>query len=117
MREHLLDWQWSDYSAKHRNRTNLLLHIFVVPLFDAAMFILVFALISWLFVLAGLALACMLFSMILQGRGHKFEKESPAPFAGALDFPTRFLAEQWITFPRFVLSGSWYRNFNQADHI
>jgi hypothetical protein len=114
MREHLLDWQWSDYSSKHRNRTNLLLHILVVPLFDAAMVILIFALISRLFVLAGLALGCILLSMILQGRGHKLETESPAPFAGTLDFPTRFLAEQWLTFPRFVLSGAWYRNFTQA---
>jgi hypothetical protein len=114
MREHLLDWQWSDYSAKHLNRTNLLLHILVVPLFDAAMVVFVLALISRSFVLAGLASGCMLLSMILQGRGHKLETESPAPFAGTLDFPTRFLAEQWLTFPRFVLSGGWYRNFTQA---
>jgi uncharacterized membrane protein YGL010W len=33
MRERLLAWQWSDYTAKHRDRGNLLLHAVAVPLF------------------------------------------------------------------------------------
>jgi len=36
VRPRLLQWQWSDYPAKHRDRTNLVLHIFAVPLFDVA---------------------------------------------------------------------------------
>src|ERR1041384_1563663 len=33
MRQRLLAWQWSDYTAKHRDRGNLLLHAVAVPLF------------------------------------------------------------------------------------
>jgi hypothetical protein len=49
----------------------------------------------------------MLVSLVLQGRGHKLEPETPAPFEGALDFPARFLTEQFVTFPRYVVSGGW----------
>jgi hypothetical protein len=36
------------------------------------------------------------------------------PFDGAGDFVTRFVAEQWITFPPFVLSGAWRANLERA---
>ena len=115
MRAHLVQWQWSDYGMKHRNRANLLLHIIAVPMFDAALLIAIYTLIRGEFALAGVAFAAMIFSMAAQGRGHKGEKNSPAPFEGPLDFPARFLAEQWITFPRFVLCGGWYGNLKRAD--
>ena len=44
VRKHLLEWQWSDYPAKHRNRVNLLLHIVAVPLFQIGTVILLYAL-------------------------------------------------------------------------
>ena len=37
IRPSLLAWQWSDYVAKHRDRSNLLIHIVAVPLFQLAM--------------------------------------------------------------------------------
>ena len=43
-------------------------------------------------------------------RNRRRERETPVPFDGAVDFVSRFVAEQWVTFPRFVLSGGWYRN-------
>jgi phage terminase small subunit len=110
MREHLLQWQWSDYAAKHRNRTNLLLHILAVPLFQFGTLALLFAVIKLSLVLVIVSAAVMLLSLVLQARGHKLESEMPTPFEGKADFLSRFLAEQWITFPRFVLSGSWLRN-------
>ena len=54
IRPRLLEWQWSDYSAKHRDRIN------------------------------------------------------------SADFVSRFVAEQWITFPRFVFSGGWARNVGRS---
>ena len=36
VRPHLLAWQRSEYSAKHREGTNLLFHIVAVPLFQIA---------------------------------------------------------------------------------
>jgi hypothetical protein len=110
MRRHLLEWQWSDYSAKHGNRVNLLLHIVAVPLFQIGTVILAYAVIRLSGAAAVLAAVCMVAALVAQGRGHKLETETPAPFDGAADFVSRFVAEQWVTFPRFVLSGAWYRN-------
>jgi hypothetical protein len=52
----------------------------------------------------------MVATMVIQGRGHELEPLTHVPFAGAADFVTCFFVEQWVTFPRFVLSGGWYRN-------
>jgi hypothetical protein len=112
--EKFLQWQWSGYSAAHRNRTNLLIHIVAVPLFMSATLLAVYSLIRFsLPTLAGAAL-CVLLSLILQGRGHKLEAKAPEPFKGGLDFILRLFAEQWITFPRFVLTGGWFENLSNA---
>jgi phage terminase small subunit len=110
IRQRLLEWQWSDYAAKHRDRANLLLHIVSVPLFQAGTVILVYAVIRLSGAAAGLAVACMAAALVAQGLAHRLEREAPEPFKGAGDFVSRFIAEQWVTFPRFVLSGAWYRN-------
>jgi phage terminase small subunit len=115
MREHLLQWQWSDYAAKHRNRTNLLLHILAVPLFQFGTLALLYAVIQLSLVSVIVSAGAIVISLALQGRGHKLESEEPAPFEGRGDFPSRFLAEQWITFPRFVLSGGWLRNVTRPQ--
>ena len=39
IRPRLLEWQWSDYSAKHRDQINLLLHIVAVSRFVAEQWI------------------------------------------------------------------------------
>jgi uncharacterized membrane protein YGL010W len=112
--EKFLQWQWSGYSAAHRNRTNLLIHIVAVPLFMSATLLAVYSLIRFsLPTLAGAAL-CSLVSLILQGRGHKLEAKAPEPFKGGLNFILRLFAEQWITFPRFVLTGGWFENLSNA---
>jgi hypothetical protein len=80
-------------------------HIIAVPLFQVSTIVLVAA--------AGLAAAGMVAALLIEGRGHGREREAPAPFAGASDFVSRFVAEQWVTFPRFVLSGGWYRNWSR----
>ena len=53
----------------------------------------------------------MLAALVAQGRGHRLETTAPAPFDGALDVVKRFFVEQWITFPRFVLSGGFARDW------
>jgi hypothetical protein len=112
--EKFLQWQWSGYCAAHRNRTDLLIHIVAVPLFMAATLLTVYALVRFsLPALVGGAL-CFLVSLILQGHGHKLEAMPPEPFKGGLDFILRLFAEQWITFPRFVLTGGWFGNLSNA---
>ncbi len=114
VRPRVLEWQWSDYPAKHRNRANLLLHIVAVPLFQIGTLILVSAVLTMSGAAATVALVCMVVALVLQGRGHRLERETPTPFDGPADFVSRFVAEQWVTFPRFVLSGAWYRNLTGA---
>jgi len=114
VREDLLRWQWSDYGAKHRSRANLLIHIAAVPLFQLGSLVFVWGVLGFSLAVAAMGAVGMLASIALQGRGHRLEREAPTPFSGAGDFVTRLIAEQWITFPRFVLSGGWYRNLTRT---
>jgi hypothetical protein len=59
-----------------------------------------------------LSAAAMLAAVALQVRGHKLEQSQPRPFKSRFDFVRRVVAEQFFTFPRFVLTGRWYKNFN-----
>ena len=109
IRPRLLAWQWSDYAAKHQHRVNLLVHVPAVVLFWIGTVVLVCSAISRSLIELAIALACLVISVAVQGRGHRLEPEEPVPFNGAGDFVSRLFVEQWITFPRFVLSGGWYR--------
>lgn len=66
----------------------------------------------WLAAAAGLALT--LVSLAAQGLGHRIEPDPPAAFAGPADAVRRILVEQWMSFPRFVLSGRWHRAMRHA---
>ena len=114
IRRNLLAWQWSDYAAKHQDRVNLLVHLVAVPLFQVGTLILVLGAGIRSALAIGLGVGCLVGGVLIEGRGHTRERETPTPFAGPLDFASRFVVEQWITFPRFVLSGAWRRNFRAA---
>ena len=111
----LLRWQWDGYPRYHRSRSNLLLHILVVPLFvlGSAALVASMALASW--PLAAASIVAMGVSLAAQGRGHGGEPLPPEPFTGPLNAIARLLCEQWITFPRFVLSGGWRDALRRAD--
>jgi hypothetical protein len=111
----LLEWQWSGYPRYHRDRTNLLLHIAAVPVFDIGTLLMLAGLftLSWAPALGGVF--CVVASMLAQGRGHRLEAVPPEPFTGPGNFMGRLLLEQWVNFPRFVLSGGWSRNLKSAD--
>jgi hypothetical protein len=111
MRPDLLRWQWSDYATKHQDRVNLLLHIVAVPAFELSSITLLIGLATIsLRLVAGAALGALI-AFAIQGLGHRRERSQPEPFLGAGDAVSRILAEQWITFPRFVFSGGWFRSF------
>ena len=86
-----------------------MLHIFLVPVFLAGTIALVVAAFmgSWIIGLAGAA--AMFLSIALQGRGHRQETVPPEPFTSPVNAIVRIFFEQWITFPRFVLSGGWLK--------
>ena len=49
----------------------------------------------------------------LQRQGHRLEAEQPEPVSDRQDAMKRLLTEQFITFPRFVLSGAWWRAWRE----
>jgi hypothetical protein len=103
-REGLLAWQWSLYAAGHRDRRNLLVHLLTVPAFMLGTVAVVLG--PWLGLLpAATGFLAMAMAMALQGMTHRRESAAPAPFRGPADLLARILAEQWITFPRYVLTG------------
>ncbi|QRK09367.1 DUF962 domain-containing protein [Archangium violaceum] len=106
--EGLLSWQWSHYPDNHRDRRNLLLHALTVPLFQLGTVLLVTSPVTSPWVVLPGAVATVS-ALALQGRGHRFETGSPAPFRGPFDVIARLFVEQWVTFPRFVLSGGFAR--------
>jgi len=56
----------------------------------------------------------MLAAVASQGRGHAMEAARPVAFRGPADFVARFFVEQWVTFPRFVLSGGFAQAWRRA---
>ena len=68
---------------------------------------------DWIEAVAGAA--CTFLSIALQGRGHRREEPvPPVPFSSSGNALARIFLEQWITFPRFVLSGGWSRALREA---
>ena len=110
----LLRWQWEGYPRYHRTRFNLLLHIVVVPLFLFGNIAVVVALLqrSWIVAVGGVI--AMVVSVAMQGRGHGREPTPSEPFTGPRNAVSRIFLEQWVTFPRFVLSGGWLHALRHA---
>lgn len=103
----LIDWQQQGYARNHQSRPNLLLHIILVPLFMLGNVALLAGLL-WLFwPLAISGLVASVLAIALQGVGHKGEAVAPEPFSSVANAISRIFLEQWVTFPRFVLTGGW----------
>ena len=115
----LLDQQWAGYPDRHRHKVNLLIHIVTVPLVWIAGIQVVGSL---LLMLSGLgAFKILVWAVILiavalfaQSHGNSMEAVKPPPFTNWKDFALNAAAEQFVTFPRFVLTGQWLRNFQAS---
>lgn len=100
----LLAWQRRGYPHFHATRRNLMLHIVTVPLFWlGSLAVVLGGVVDVRAVVAGVV-ACAV-AVVVQGRGHAGEPQAPIPFRHAGDAVARIICEQWITWPRFVLSG------------
>ena len=109
----LLKWQWANYPASHRNRLNLALHALTAPLFLLGIVaVLIAPFISWQLAPAGIL--GVLAAFVAQGRGHKQEQVPSRPFRSPFDILVRIFAEQWVTFPRYILSGGFARAWRSA---
>jgi hypothetical protein len=111
----LLAWQWSRYPSTHRDRGNLLVHALTAPLFLIGCCALVAALLrgSWWLAVAGII--GIVLPVVGQGRGHRREAAAPAPFQGPGDVLARLFVEQWVTFPRYVLTGGFARAWRSSS--
>jgi uncharacterized membrane protein YGL010W len=110
----LIAWQWRVYGNAHQERRNLLLHIVAVPLFAGGSFAALIGVFGLAWQAVGWGLLAMAVGFVLQGIGHRYERHAPPPFASRAEFVTRILTEQFIIFPRFVLSGEWLRRLRSA---
>ncbi len=110
----LLQWQWQGYENFHHSRGNLWIHIFAVPVFCLSSLGCLSALLhgAWLSVIGEAILMALAFGV--QGIGHKTEAVPSIPFSSAGNAFARIFAEQWITFPRFVLTGGWWRALSNS---
>ena len=113
--DELLKWQWDGYSKFHQSRSNLLIHIIFVPLFVIGfiLFLVSLVFLKWPLMLSALLL--MVMSFALQGVGHGKEQHSAVPFSGFRNAVLRILFEQLYTFPKFVLTGEWYKAFVKSS--
>jgi hypothetical protein len=113
----LLAWQFRDYAERHRDKLSLWLHLYAVPMFIAGVLGVLLNVLSASLVGVAASFVLVLLSFGLQAIGHRREAMPPVPFDGPGDFLKRLFAEQFITFPRFVLSGGWMRNVTRpAGH-
>ena len=112
----LLRWQWANYPGTHTIRANLLLHLGTMPFFWLGTVLLLSGLstLSWRTALS--SLGCSLVPLVAQGFGHKrLETKAPAPFTSPWNFLARFSLKQWVTSPRYELSGGWSRAIRDAQ--
>ncbi len=110
----LLAWQRALYPGNHTTRRNLVLHVLTVPLFLAGTVDLVGAVARLSPLQALFGVGAMALAVVAQGRGHRAEPVVPVPFRGPADAVARLFVEQWVTFPRFVLSGGFARAWRVA---
>ena len=102
-----LRWQWNGYRQTHLTRANFVIHVLTVPVFVLGTCATVLAALAWSPLWAVGGLLAIGSAMALQGFGHRLEPVAPAPFSGVGTAALRILLEQWVTFPRYLLSGAW----------
>ncbi len=110
----LIRWQWEGYANYHRSRVNLIIHIIAVPVFILASLNFIGAFFSGLWWVCLGEAFCMALAFGAQGYGHGQETEPSIPFSGVGNALMRILVEQWITFPRFVITGGWWRAMQES---
>ncbi|MGH1344952.1 MAG: terminase [Nannocystales bacterium] len=109
----LLATQWTGYAERHLDRTNLVLHALSVPVFMMGTVTVALGPLFGPWWLALLGVATMVSAIALQGSGHRREKP-PTPFRSPFDAFARLTLEQWVTFPRYVLSGGFRRAWRET---
>lgn len=97
-------WQWRSYPQNHQHPTNLALHLIAVPLFIVGFLLIVSGVFSLSLASVAVGVVGILAGLALQRHGHISDRK---------DAVQRLVFEQFVTFPRFVLSGGWWRAWRQ----
>ncbi len=106
-------WQWHGYADNHRHPTNLVLHVIAVPLFILAALLIIDGVLSLSISSLAIGVIGLIAALGIQRHGHSLEGQQPEPFDSKSDAVKRLLVEQFVTFPRFVLSGGWWRAWKE----
>jgi phage terminase small subunit len=106
-------WQWRGYHHNHRHPANLVLHLIAVPLFILGALLVLSGLFGLDLGQLAVGIIAVIAGLGLQRHGHRLEGTQPEPSANRHDAVKRLLTEQFITFPRFVLSGAWWRAWRE----
>jgi len=106
-------WQWRNYPQNHQHPTNLALHLIAMPLFIIGFLLIVSGVFSLSLASFAVGVVGILAGLALQRHGHSLEAEASEPFSDRKDAVQRLVVEQFVTFPRFVLSGGWWRAWRQ----
>ena len=106
-----------DYQRVHSTKSNLLIHLVAVPLFVLSSVLWILSLLVGAVpgVIAWTATATI--AVLLQRHGHRREPECPPEPEGTLASVRRWLVEQFVIFPWFVLSGGWLRQWRSAPPV
>ncbi|MCD5997140.1 DUF962 domain-containing protein [Pseudomonas sp. CDFA 602] len=106
-------WQWRGYARNHQHPTNLVLHLIAVPLFVITALLILDGLFSFSFSSIAIGVIGLIAALGVQRHGHSLEQHASEPFSDRNDAIKRLLTEQFVTFPRFVLSGGWWQAWKQ----
>ncbi|HEX4891898.1 MAG TPA: hypothetical protein VFV47_01320 [Hyphomicrobiaceae bacterium] len=115
----VLNQQWDGYEDRHRNKVNLMIHIVTVPLVWFAALQVFGGLVLMLVGVGGLkmwiyAAILITIALVAQRQGNAMEQAPSTAPGNPKDFAIHAAAEQFVTFPRFVLTGGWLRNLQSA---
>ena len=105
----IIKWQWEGYSKAHQSRANLFIHIILVPLFIISFLSLLLSIFRFDLISIVSSFFIMMMSFGLQGIGHSKEINPAEPFTSIKNAVLRIFLEQFYTFPKFVITGAWYR--------
>jgi hypothetical protein len=110
----LLAWQWEGYPDFHGNKRNLMIHAITNPLFlFGVLSIVTCPFTRWHCAVGGALL--IVAAIVIQGRGHKLEKNAPIPFLSPFEGVRRLFLENLVNFPRYVLTGGFSRAWKAAN--
>lgn len=109
----IIQWQWDGYKQYHNTPINLWIHILAAPLFIIGTILLITAIIGLSFFMIIASSLIMAVSILAQGFGHSKETHPVEPFIDGKNAVTRIFIEQFYTFPKYVISGKWYRALKQ----